>query len=58
MSAVIRVYAPHIHMKPYAGAILVSLSLAVTALPIADAAVTPDSKCSKAGIKEIYKVKK
>ena len=42
-------------MKRLMIAVLLTLSLVVSALPIANAAVTPGSKCSKAGVKQTYK---
>jgi hypothetical protein len=44
-------------MKRLSVAILMAASLVISALPNATAAVTPGTKCSKAGIKEVYKGK-
>ena len=44
-------------MKRYAIALLLTLSLVVSAIPGASAVVTSGSKCSKAGTKQIYKNK-
>lgn len=44
-------------MKRYSIVILVALSLVFNALPVANAAVTPGTKCSKVGIKQTYKGK-
>lgn len=44
-------------MKRFQVSLLLAASLVVTGVPFANAAVTPGSKCSKAGIKQIYKNK-
>ena len=44
-------------MKRIGVSILLALSLIVSALPTANAVVTPGSKCSKAGVKQNYKGK-
>lgn len=44
-------------MKRIGVSILLALSLIVSALPTANAVVTPGSKCSKAGVKQNYKSK-
>lgn len=44
-------------MKRFVIPILISLSLSVSATPIANAAVTPGTKCSKIGSKQIFKGK-
>jgi hypothetical protein len=44
-------------MKRFRVSILLVASLVVTAMPTANAAVTPGSKCLKAGIKQTYKNK-
>lgn len=41
-------------MKRYAIALLLTLSLVVSAIPGASAAITPGSKCSKAGINQTF----
>ena len=46
-----------IGMRRYAVTILLALSLSVSTLPMANAAVTAGSKCSKAGVKQDYKGK-
>ena len=44
-------------MKRYTIAVLLALSLCVSGLPVANATITPGSKCSKAGMKQTYKGK-
>jgi len=44
-------------MKRYAIAVLLTLSLVVSGLPLAYSAVTPGAKCTKAGAKQTYKGK-